>query len=221
MLTLTDMLGQKYGQLTVIAEAGQDKWGKSQFLCECVCGTTTTVTGNSLRTGHKRSCGCLSVVMRAQELTRHGQSRKDAETPEHLAWSQMRGRCRNVNNPRYKDYGGRGITICERWEAFENFFADMGPRPSPKHSIDRINNDGNYEPLNCRWATTLQQAHNQRIRSTNKSGVQGVSWHRQVGKWCAHISGVPRGENHLGLFDNIEDAARAYAAARAERDCNY
>jgi hypothetical protein len=85
-----------------------------------------------------------------------------SETPEYNAWKQARMRCQNPRNARFKDYGGRGITVCERWQKYENFLSDMGPRPSPLHSLDRENNDGNYEPGNCRWATAEQQQRNMR-----------------------------------------------------------
>lgn len=94
--------------------------------------------------------------------TTHGMAR----TPLYKVWSEMKRRCKNPNDPKYKYYGARGISVCASWDSFENFYRDMGERPTPKHSIDRINNDGNYEPENCRWATALEQRHNQRKSGT-------------------------------------------------------
>lgn len=218
---IKDRIGQTYGQLTVVAEAGANMHGQRLFLCRCSCGKTTTVTGGSLSTGNTKSCGCLSVATVVARSTRHGCASRDAKTPEYRSWAAMWARCSNTREHIRDDYAGRGISVCERWKSFENFLADMGPMPSPKYSIDRVNNDGNYELSNCQWATRSQQARNRRMLATNSSGVTGVSWNTRLKKWYATISGVPHGESNLGYFDDIDSAARAYSAARAERECSY
>lgn len=124
--------------------------------CLCSCGNQTTVRGAHLRGSDCQSCGCLAL----EGKTLHGLSK----TTEHVIWSGILQRCENKNNHGYRNYGGRGIKVCSRWKDFENFYADMGRRPSSKHSIDRINNDGDYEPNNCRWATVSQQLANRRPR---------------------------------------------------------
>lgn len=130
------------------------------WVCQCDCGNIAFAQTSDLRAGRHRSCGCLRVdVMTRHGGTNHGGGR----TPEYRSWMSMKARCLDSDHDSYKWYGGRGITICDRWLAsFEAFLADMGARPSLKHSIDRINNDGNYEPGNCRWATANEQAQNQR-----------------------------------------------------------
>ena len=109
-----------------------------------------------------------------------------SEQRELYVWRDMKSRCNNPNHKSYHNYGGRGITICDQWSKFENFYADMGDRPTQNHSIDRRDNDGNYEPKNCRWATATEQGRNQRLKKGNKSGTAGVH-QRPDGKWIASI----------------------------------
>lgn len=112
--------------------------------------------------GDTRCCGCKTLAFRSDSMVQHGHSTRDGTSPEYNSWSSMRERCTNSKLPGFADYGGRGITVCDRWRHdFAAFLADMGPRPAGT-TIDRINNDGNYEPGNCRWATQLQQARNSR-----------------------------------------------------------
>jgi hypothetical protein len=164
MPAIKDITGQRFGRLIAEKIAGRDKQGAINWQCRCDCGVSTTVNGRQLRRGNTRSCGCLQIEWATAWQFVHGANRRHQQTVEYCAWLNARGRCRNPNNEKFADYGGRGIQMCARWESFENFLADMGRKPSPSLSLDRINNDGNYEPGNCRWATTSEQARNKRKR---------------------------------------------------------
>lgn len=157
-----DLSGQRFGRLLVVRYAGLDKYGRARWLCCCDCGGEHTAQGGNLRTAHTKSCGCLSPDINRRQFVTHGKH----GTVEYRAWSHMIQRCFNPNNKRYANYGGRGISVCERWRcSFANFLTDMGRKPSPQHSLDRIDNDGNYEKSNCRWTLAKQQNQN---RSNNR-----------------------------------------------------
>lgn len=163
-----DIAGKVFGRLTVLKDAGSDKNGTRLWMCECICGVTKVISGNSLRKGNTKSCGCFHSEQILKSITTHGQAGvKNKRTSEYCIWTEMKYRCVNPNHKYYKNYGGRGIKVCERWlgeNGFSNFLYDMGKKPSKNHSIDRFpNNDGNYEPSNCRWATSLQQNRNTRF----------------------------------------------------------
>lgn len=165
---VNNLVGKVFGRLTVVALTNLGSGGHKRWLCACTCGGERIVRGDVLLCSHCRSCGCLvaeAAVLAAPART-HGMS----GTTEYRAWSNMICRCEYKNSSKFKYYGGRGITVCMRWRVgvrgksgFECFYEDMGRRPSPKHSIDRYpDNDGNYTPGNCRWATQQQQLLNRR-----------------------------------------------------------
>jgi hypothetical protein len=145
------MKGKVFGRLTVL-----EKLPGGLIQCRCECGVVKAFHAGNVRSGRAKSCGCLNRELIGDRARSHGQSK----TPEYRAWCLMWSRCTNPTVDRYPRYGGRGISVCERWESFENFIADMGPKPSRTHSIGRINNDGNYEPGNCKWETRHEQANN-------------------------------------------------------------
>lgn len=154
------LVGKRFGRWTVIAAADVDGRQQSQWECRCDCGTVRVVPGDNLKAGRSTSCGCFRREVVGERFTTHG----GTETSEYASWKAMKQRCLDPNRINFKNYGGRGITVCERWrDSFENFLADMGPKPTPEHSIDRWpDNDGNYEPTNCRWATDSEQQRNTR-----------------------------------------------------------
>lgn len=154
-----DFPGKKFNSLTVKAKSGKNRFGQTLWMCVCDCGKITTVTSANLKRGSKKSCGCLKHVAPSLRLNSHGMRGHAL----YVTWKNLRVRCYAKKSFAYPDYGGRGITICERWRtSFPNFLADMGEKPSPAHSLDRIKNDGNYEPGNCRWATAKEQGSNKR-----------------------------------------------------------
>jgi len=185
MPKIIDITGQTFGRLTVISTA-QRVDGKVAWKCECECGTECIKKGMNLRAGKTKSCGCLKIDVSGARFRTHGLT----DSPEYKVWAVAKERCYRVNNPKYKSYGARGIAMCDRWRySFSNFIEDMGKRPPPHpingpYSIERTDNDGDYCPENCKWATIIEQANNTRTNRfiTYKNETLTLQqWSRRTG----------------------------------------
>ena len=197
---LADKTGNTYGWLTVL-HRDNTRTGRVYYICECKCGKQVSRRASRLNDDEFRSCGCY-VHNKTHGMSNNGGAKKSSA--EYSAWQGMKERCYNTNKKEYKYYGARGIKVCDKWkDDFQAFLADVGKRPSGQHSIDRINNDGNYEPGNVRWATQSEQRLNARSLN-NTSGTKGVYWNKSKAKWEARLAG-----RHLGTFDNYNDAVKA------------
>lgn len=199
-----DLMHKRFGRLFVRARLlERDSRKRVIWLCLCDCGQLTKVATAQLMNGNTRSCGCLSretVILNGKSNKTHGMTK----SPEYKSWCSMKERCYREADPHYHDYGARGIVVCDRWkDSFENFYADMGPRPEGC-TLDRKDNDGPYSPDNCRWATTIEQANNKRNNDIHQYQGQGRSL-SEISK----LTGIPQPTlwsrlNRMGL--SIEDA---------------
>jgi len=177
---LKDYTGSTYGRLTAVRFVSLAKEGQ-QWIFDCACGAQCEANTKSVVSGHTQSCGCLARETLVTRNTTHGLAK--LRCSEYRSWKDLRARCNNPNNQDYKDYGGRGIKVCQRWDNFENFYADMGDRPSGM-TVDRIDVNGDYEPNNCRWATPTQQANNKRTNRCIEWNGQSktlMEWSRETG----------------------------------------
>lgn len=199
---ILDLTGKKFNFLTVTNLSDRKTPnGKPLWDCLCDCGKTTTVDGGSIKNGNTKSCGCYRSSRMIEQNTKHGM----VNTPEWMSWSAMLSRCYNENSIGYKNYGGRGIIVCDRWkDSFENFYIDMGIRPSADYTLDRKDVNGNYEPNNCRWLDRLSQTRNTRFQANPMNGIRKTA----SGKFRVAI-GVDNSHIELGIFLTIEEAQEA------------
>lgn len=189
MSIFLDLVGRRYGRLKVLEYIGKPSFCRKKrryWLCLCDCGNLKEVHTDGLNSQKTRSCGCLRIdtlFSKTNKFRKHGMHL----SPEYKTWQSMKERCLNKRSKSYHVYGGLGIKICKRWEkSFEKFYVDMGKRPSIEYSIDRINNDGDYKPSNCRWATASQQMRNRGVSLPDSSYeiIDLLMKHKKL-KYCA------------------------------------
>jgi hypothetical protein len=214
MKNYDDLIGKRFNRMTLngVFEV-PGGYTEGEFTCDC--GTVKRLRLHAVTTGNTKSCGCFKRQRVREVSVTHG----GTGTPEYRSYYEMRKRCLNPRNHAYDRYGGRGITICDRWlSGFENFRADMGPRPSPRHSLDRIDNHGPYSPDNCRWATGEEQCNNR--RSTRLLTAEG----RTMGlkEWCEELGVsrylmVTRMDAGMAAEEVVADFRRTSRAALASK----
>ena len=210
-----DLTGMRFGRLLVVRYSHRGK-KVSMWDCKCVCGKTKVVaSGNLLRKNKStKSCGCFASDHLRSISTKHGAKSGKIVDQEYRTWSHMLERCRYSKHPHYKHYGGRGIKVCERWKKYENFLSDMGRNPSPIHTIDRIDVNGDYCPENCRWETIFNQQSNRR----NNRMISFNGDTRTVAQW-ERIAGLTKGSLNYRLNKgwSIEKAITLPLDAKKQR----
>jgi hypothetical protein len=202
------LVGRRFGRLLVTSLFGKTDGYNYRWNCLCDCGKTSIVQAGTLKNGRTKSCGCLTIEKSIVRLLTHGQSGRNS-SPEYRSWYAMIQRCTNPNNDRYKNYGGRGIIVCKRWlNSFENFFNDMGQKPSSSHTIDRFPNiNGNYKPTNCRWGTPEQQYRGK----TNNRWVVLFGEKMIISDFCRKVSKPLSAVNfHLNRGKSIDEVFLFY-----------
>jgi hypothetical protein len=200
-VNINDIVGTKHNRLTILGETDAyitpsgNKY--RAVLVECICGVIKKAGMSAVISGNTKSCGCLDKQAASNRLKKRMTTHGMKKSSEYNSWKGMKMRCVNQNDTSYKNYGARGITVCDRWlNSFENFLADMGKKPSTKHSIERIDVNGNYEPLNCKWADAKEQGLNK--RNSVVLTINGIT--KPIGQWAKDI-----GISHSGLQWRIDN----------------
>lgn len=212
MTKALELIGKKFGRWTVIRRVENSKKGRTCWFCECECGTTSKVLGTTLVSEDSKSCGCLGKEKITNRNFKHGHATRKFTTRTYQIWCAMYERCTTPAQNNYKWYGGRGISVCKRWDIFENFLSDMGEAPEGL-TIDRKNNDGNYELDNCRWATYVEQARN---RSDNKLTQSKVKTIKKLLKNSRYL------QREIGeIFNVTQTMISAIKIGKTWKDINY
>lgn len=182
-----DLTNQKFSRWTVIRKGKNAIKRPVNWVCKCICGIERSVSSQSLRNGSSKSCGCLNKEVHRKMCIDRNTTHALSKTPTYDTWINLKQRCYNPNAKKYKIYGHLGIRVCKRWQKFENFFIDMGHRPSKKHTIDRINPRGHYEPGNCRWAL-------HKVQQNNRGNNRLITFNgetKTLQQWSEHLK-MPR-----------------------------
>ncbi len=206
------------GRLIYLSDEKRGKHNQRRISVKCDCGTKKEINYQAFKSGATISCGCLAREKQIERQTKHGK----CNIPEYRVWGDMKNRCSNPNLKNYVNYGGRGITVCKEWmNSFVVFLDDMGLRPDPAYTLDRIDNEGNYNKDNCRWTDKRTQSINSRIRRNNRTGTKGVGFYKAYNQYRARI--VVKGKKiSLGYYSLLEDAiiARKKAEQKYQGDMN-
>jgi len=188
-------VGTRYGRWVILEEVDSSSLHVRRIRCHCDCGVEKIVVLRGLRDGSSKSCGCLAREVSRERLWKHGEGGDTSS--EYRVWAGMKSRCYSLSNPQYFRYGARGISVCDRWlNSFQDFLVDVGRKPGPEYSLDRIDNLRGYEPENVRWATAQQQARNRR---SNKLITYNGETHLLI-EW-AETTGIPSGVLRRRLFE--------------------
>ena len=197
-------VGSRFGNLVVVGPADPAKHSIAQWFCKCDCGIEKTFYASNVKRGLSQSCGCMKAgaISRARTIHGHAAGADSLNSPTYSTWSSMFTRCYNKNSKSFSDYGGRGITVCDAWNDFQAFLADMGVKPAKGMSIERLKTNDNYEPGNCVWANATQQARNTRRTKLNAPLVQRIRAGEITTLEVMHQTGCAKSTVHMANRGN-------------------